>query len=99
MSDEDTEDGLYWKVAAGQPESPIGPLVAQASQGGYRLSSGVPIPVRGYYFRLLTSQGKDAAGGAKGAVTGAANSASHAGGSASGNLGADITGNASGDAQ
>lgn len=65
VSDEGTHDGLYWKTAAGEPESPIGPLVAQASQEGYRVSSGTPIPVRGYYFRLLTSQGKNAADGAR----------------------------------
>jgi Protein of unknown function (DUF2950) len=35
LSDEGTRDGLYWKTAPDEPESPIGPLVAQASLEGY----------------------------------------------------------------
>jgi hypothetical protein len=66
LSDQGTHNGLYWKATAGEPESPIGPLVAQASQEGYRANpQGKPIPVWGYYFKLLTKQGKDAPGGAK----------------------------------
>jgi hypothetical protein len=66
LSDEGTRDGLYWKTASGEPESPIGPLVAQAALEGYHKSpQGLPFPVRGYYFRVLTKQGKDAPGGAK----------------------------------
>ncbi len=66
FSDQGKHNGLYWKTAAGEPESPIGPLVAQASQEGYRAHpQGKPIPVRGYYFKILTKQGKDAPGGAK----------------------------------
>ena len=30
FSDEGRQDGLYWQVATGEPESPIGPLVAKA---------------------------------------------------------------------
>lgn len=59
-------DGLYWKEADGQPKSPVGPLVAAAlvestttSEGGGRA------PFRGYFYRMLTRQGKDAPGGAK----------------------------------
>ena len=65
MSDGGTHDGLYWKIAAGEPESPIGPLVAEASQEGYRANAAKPVPVRGYYFKILTRQGKDTPGGAK----------------------------------
>ena len=65
-SDEGKRDGLYWKTAAGQPDSPIGPLVASAVAEGYPKGEGnPPTPYRGYYFRILTSQGKDAPGGAK----------------------------------
>jgi hypothetical protein len=64
VSDPDTHNGLYWKTADGGPESPIGPLVAKASLEGYHLKSGKPAPVRGYYFKLLAKQGKDAPGGA-----------------------------------
>lgn len=64
VSDPDTHDGLYWKASDGGPESPIGPLVAKASLEGYRPTAGHAIPVHGYYFKLLTKQGKDAPGGA-----------------------------------
>jgi len=48
-------DGLYHPVANGTPE--IGPLLAQAGEAR--------TPFHGYYFRILSKQGKDAAGGAK----------------------------------
>jgi hypothetical protein len=64
LSDEGTHDGLYWKVAADKPESPIGPLVAEASQEGYGENPRGK-PVHGYYFKMLTKQGKDAPAGAK----------------------------------
>ncbi|WP_232477973.1 DUF2950 domain-containing protein [Caballeronia calidae] len=53
-------DGLYWKTAAGEPDSPLGPLAAMmpnkpsAADGYY-----------GYHYRILTSQGPHAKGGAK----------------------------------
>jgi hypothetical protein len=66
FSDGGQHDGLYWKAVAGEPKSPIGPLVASAVDDGYAKSrSGNPTPYRGYYYRILTSQGKNAAGGAK----------------------------------
>jgi len=58
-SDLGQHNGLYW---SGEPKSPIGPLVAAADT----TSKGVsPTPFHGYYFRILTNQGKDASGGAK----------------------------------
>jgi hypothetical protein len=66
FSDEGQRNGLYWKVAAGEPQSPIGPLVANAVAQGYAPArSGAPTPYRGYYFHILTAQGKNAPGGAK----------------------------------
>ncbi len=66
LSDEGTHDGLYWKTTTGEPDSPIGPLVAEASLEGYRnIPQGQKMPVRGYYFKMLTKQGADAPGGAK----------------------------------
>lgn len=67
LSDEGQQDGLYWKAAEGQPQSPIGPLVAQAVAAGYPPThDGSPaIPYRGYYYRMLTQQGANAPGGAK----------------------------------
>ncbi|MGD1027837.1 DUF2950 domain-containing protein [Candidatus Binatus soli] len=60
-----TQDGLYWEVKAGaQPDSPLGPLVAEAASEGYQ-HTGQPHPFHGYFYRLLTSQGANAPGGAK----------------------------------
>jgi Protein of unknown function (DUF2950) len=70
FSDEGQQNGLYWQVSQGQPDSPIGPLVAQAVAEGYAKDArGAPVPYRGYYFHLLTSQGKHAPGGAKSYIT------------------------------
>jgi len=63
MSDAGQKDGLYWKIGDNQPKCPMGPLVALADAGNV---SGAKLePFRGYYFRVLTEQGKDAKGGAK----------------------------------
>ena len=65
FSDEGQHNGLYWK-ASGEPQSPIGPLVAAAVTESYAASrDSVATPYRGYYFHILTRQGKNAAGGAK----------------------------------
>jgi hypothetical protein len=66
FSDEGKQNGLYWKVAEGGTPSPIGPLVASAVAEGYAKNpDGTPTPYRGYYYRVVTSQGKNAPGGAK----------------------------------
>jgi len=66
FSDEGQHNGLYWKVSDGEPQSPIGPLVAAAVAEGYaKGNAGPPTPYRGYLFHVLTRQGKQAAGGAK----------------------------------
>jgi len=66
FSHEGQHNGLYWKVAGGEPESPIGPLVAAAAAEGYpEHQNGVPTPYRGYYYHILTRQGKSGPGGAK----------------------------------
>jgi len=66
FSDEGQHNGLYWKVAEGEPQSPIGPLVASAAAHGYNHpQENAPTPYRGYYFHILTRQGKDAPSGAK----------------------------------
>src|SRR5208282_1968655 len=62
LSTAGTHDGLYWPAVAGEPPSPIGPLVASATDEGYH---GTATPFHGYAYRILTSQGKDAPGGAK----------------------------------
>ena len=66
FSDEGQHNGLYWEAAEGEPQSPIGPLVASAVAQGYaKRRDGTPTPYRGYYFHILTRQGKNAPGGAK----------------------------------
>ena len=57
-------DGLYWPTAAGQPPSPLGPLVVQAAGEGYK-KSDKPQPYHGYFFKPLGSQGPGAKGGAQ----------------------------------
>jgi hypothetical protein len=64
-----THDGLYWPPAAGEPESPLGPLLAAAAVGGTAGGSRAPgdtapRPFHGYLFRILEAQGPDAPGGA-----------------------------------
>jgi len=60
FSDEGQHNGLYWKAAAGEPQSPIGPLVATAVAKGYSKSlEGPPTPYRGYYFHILVRQAKN----------------------------------------
>ena len=59
-----TRDGLYWPVPAGAPQSPLGPLVGEATREGYGAQKSEPRAYHGYHFRLLTSQGPDAKGGA-----------------------------------
>jgi len=66
-SSEGKKDGLYWPTQEGEPESPMGPLVAEAVEEGYqaREEGEGPRPYHGYYFRILTAQGPAAPGGAK----------------------------------
>jgi len=60
---------LYWESPDGQPRSPLGPLVAFATDEGYSAkpasSSTSRAPFHGYNFRILTKQGSHAPGGAK----------------------------------
>lgn len=66
LSDPGKQNGLYWPTVAGQPESPIGPLVASAALEGYKpATDGAPPPFHGYYYRELSQQGANARGGAR----------------------------------
>lgn len=56
-------DGLYWAAAPGETPSPLGPLMAKARSEGYHRGEK-PVPYNGYFFRILTEQGKSAKGGA-----------------------------------
>jgi hypothetical protein len=65
-SDPGRQNGLYWETRPGEEPSPLGELVAEARAEGYRRTGPKqgPIPFHGYYFRILTQQGKHAPGGA-----------------------------------
>lgn len=60
-------DGLYWSTRTGDELSPLGPLVAQAWGEGYRqqhrILTDTPSSYHGYFFKILTRQGKHAPGG------------------------------------
>lgn len=65
VSDQDTQNGLYWPAADGQPPSPLGQMGDFAKVTGYTKSGEKPQPFSGYNFRILTKQGNTAKGGAK----------------------------------
>lgn len=48
-------DGLYWPVADGEAESPLGPLFGDDTPGN---------DYHGFYYKILTGQGPNAPGGA-----------------------------------
>ncbi len=60
-------DGLYWPLRSGDEQSPLGPLVAAARVEGYRGQARIltdeASPYHGYYFNILTRQGKHAPAG------------------------------------
>ena len=62
-----THDGLFWPAKPGEELSPLGPLVAQARVEGYhrtaKMLNDEQAPYHGYYFKILTRQGKHAPGG------------------------------------
>jgi hypothetical protein len=60
------KDGLYWEAKGAETQSPLGPLIGAASAQGYstKAASATPQPYYGYLFRMITTQGKDAPGGA-----------------------------------
>jgi hypothetical protein len=65
LSSAGKHDGLYWPTNEGEEESPLGPLVADAAEEGYRSGKGEPVPYHGYFYRLLKAQGSSAPGGAR----------------------------------
>jgi hypothetical protein len=60
-------DGLYWSPTLNGELSPFGPLVAYAQAQGYSRSTGKAAgqaqPFHGYFFKILSGQGKHAPGG------------------------------------
>ncbi len=54
------QDGLYWDPAvANGEESPFGPKIAEYLRSGHKAGD----PYYGYYFRILTRQGRNVPGG------------------------------------
>lgn len=60
-------DGLFWPPELNGELSPLGPLIAFAQAHGYAASSfsdpAEPQPFRGYFYKILTRQGRYAPGG------------------------------------
>lgn len=59
-SSPESKNGLFWPVAKGEPQSPIGELVATAADEGYGPEHTA---YHGYHYKILTSQGPAAPGG------------------------------------
>jgi Protein of unknown function (DUF2950) len=57
-------DGLYWQIAIGEDESPVGPNIALAAVGEQE-PRAEPRSFSGYFFRTLPAQGRAAIGGAR----------------------------------
>jgi len=59
------KDGLFWRPEIDGTISPLGPLVAEAEAVGYtKKTEQERQAFHGYFFRILTRQGKHAPGGA-----------------------------------
>jgi hypothetical protein len=63
VSSRGRKDGLYWPSQEGGDESPLGELAAAAAASGYRADQKRS-PYHGYFYRVLTRQGRNAVGGA-----------------------------------
>jgi len=61
-SSDGNRDGLYWESGPDDDESPFGPYVEGAESYLDTLQPGDPL--HGYYFKILTRQGKNPPGGA-----------------------------------
>ena len=61
------KDGLYWPADLDGELSPLGPQAADAAEADFgktrQDAGGAPVPFHGYYFKILTRQGKHAPGG------------------------------------
>ena len=65
VSESGKKDGLYWETKEGEELSPLGPFIAAAREEGYATKGpdDKPVPYHGYYYKILTAQGKNAPGG------------------------------------
>jgi hypothetical protein len=70
VSDKGRHNGLFWQETADQFDSPINPLIAYAGWKEPNGQIGDPVPFNGYFFRVLSTQGPHAPGGAKSYIVG-----------------------------
>jgi hypothetical protein len=56
VSESGKQNGIYWEAKSGEPSSPAGELLAEASREGYD-TSGKQTPYHGYYYRMLKDPG------------------------------------------
>lgn len=65
ISQPGTRNGLYWPTEPGQPQSPLGPALAEATPEQLAAAGGgTPRAFHGYRFKMLRRQGAMAPGGA-----------------------------------
>lgn len=66
ISDRGAHNGLFWVRGPGEPHSPLDAVIARAITEGYqRNQTGRKPPVHGYFYRVITAQGSNVAGGRK----------------------------------
>ncbi|MBF0482062.1 MAG: DUF2950 domain-containing protein [Desulfovibrionaceae bacterium] len=63
FSAKDKKNGLYWPAPEGAQDSPGGPKLARAAKEECLAQGVKPVAFNGYYFKILTRQGKHAPGG------------------------------------
>ena len=66
MSESGKKDGLYWEAPVGEQPSPLGAFATAARAEGYgdTQPGAQAHPYHGYYYKILTAQGKNTPGGA-----------------------------------
>ncbi|NLT23611.1 MAG: DUF2950 domain-containing protein [Syntrophorhabdus sp.] len=72
MSDPGIRNGMYWETKEGEEPSPLGLFMARARKEVRepKMTGGKPVPYHGYFYRILTAQGKNAPGGAYNYIVG-----------------------------
>jgi hypothetical protein len=64
ISSDGQHDGLYWPRVESEPASPMGQAFAAANKSAHAIGKLGSNPYHGYFYRILTAQGKSAPGGA-----------------------------------
>ena len=67
----DRRQSRHRRIGRNGPLSPLGPLAEKAKEEGYgKTKNAANKPYHGYFYRILTGQGGDAAGGAYSYIAG-----------------------------